>query len=100
MTADDVRRALIRISHEIVEKHGVRIVGHANVPSRIAVDSSMLYAKNLFALLSLCFDAEKNFALPWDDEIVNAIALTRDGTVIHPAFAPESTPVQPASVGA
>ena len=76
------------VAGEIVEKHGVRIVGHANVPSRIAVDASMLYAKNLFALLSLCFDAEKNFALPWDDEIVKAIALTRDGAVIHPTFAP------------
>jgi NAD(P) transhydrogenase subunit alpha len=90
------------VAGEIVEKHGVRIVGHANVPSRIAVDASMLYAKNLFALLSLCFDAEKNFALPWDDEIVKAIALTRDGAVIHPTFAPEPTPspAQPASVGA
>jgi NAD(P) transhydrogenase subunit alpha len=90
------------VAGEIVEKHGVKIVGHANVPSRIAVDASMLYAKNLFALLSLCFDAEKNFALPWDDEIVKAIALTRDGAVIHPTFAPETAaaPVQPASVGA
>jgi NAD(P) transhydrogenase subunit alpha len=83
------------VADEIVEKHGVRIVGHANVPSRIAVDSSMLYAKNLFALLSLCFDGEKNFALPWDDEIIKAIALTRDGAVIHPTFAP--APVAPAS---
>jgi NAD(P) transhydrogenase subunit alpha len=89
------------VAGEIVEKHGVRIVGHANVPSRIAVDASMLYAKNLFAFLSLCFDAEKNFALPWDDEIVKAIALTRDGAVIHPTFAPAAeAPAQPASVGA
>ena len=40
------------VTGEIVEKHGVKIVGHANVPSRIAVDSSMLYAKNLFVLLN------------------------------------------------
>jgi NAD(P) transhydrogenase subunit alpha len=87
------------VAGEIVEKHGVKIVGHANVPSRIAVDASMLYAKNLFALLSLCFDAERNFALPWDDEIIKAIALTRDGAVIHPTFAPATSP-QLASVGA
>src|SRR3954453_17164456 len=91
------------VAGEIVEKHGVKIVGHANVPSRIAVDTSMLYAKNLFALLSLCFDAEKNFALPWDDEIIKAIALTRDGAVIHPTFAPASVApasAQPVNVGA
>jgi H+-translocating NAD(P) transhydrogenase subunit alpha len=89
------------VAGEIVEKHGVKIVGHANVPSRIAVDASMLYAKNLFALLSLCFDAEKNFALPWDDEIIKAIALTRDGAVIHPTFAPaQAISPQPASVEA
>jgi H+-translocating NAD(P) transhydrogenase subunit alpha len=85
------------VADEIVEKHGVRIVGHANVPSRIAVDSSMLYAKNLFALLSLCFDGEKNFALPWDDEIIKAIALTRDGAVIHPTFSSVQSSGQPAS---
>ena len=77
----------------------LRIVGHANVPSRIAVDSSMLYARNLFALLSLCFDGDKNFALPWDDEIIKAIALTRDGAVIHPTFAP-ATSAEPVNVGA
>lgn len=85
---------------EIVVKHGVKIVGHTNVPGRIAVDASMLYAKNLLALLNLCFDAEKKFALPWDDEIVKAIALTRDGAVVHPTFAIAPAVHQPANAGA
>ena len=85
---------------EIVVKHGVKIVGHTNVPGRIAVDASTLYAKNLLALLNLCFDAEKKFALPWDDEIVKAIALTRDGAVVHPTFATAPAAPQPANAGA
>lgn len=72
---------------EVVVRHGVRIVGHANVPSRIAVDASQLYARNLLALVQLFFGQDKAFTVPWDDEIVKAVALTRDGAVVHPAFA-------------
>ncbi|EWY36740.1 NAD(P) transhydrogenase subunit alpha [Skermanella stibiiresistens SB22] len=89
------------VAGEIVTRHGVKIVGHTNVPGRIAVDASMLYAKNLLALMNLCFDAEKRFALPWDDEIIKAVTLTRDGAVVHQTFAPApSSSPQPASVGA
>ncbi|HYD69554.1 Re/Si-specific NAD(P)(+) transhydrogenase subunit alpha, partial [Azospirillum sp.] len=66
--------------------NGVTIVGHTNYPSRVAVDASLLYAKNLLALLQSLHDKEKGVAVNWDDEIVKAIALTRDGQVVHPAF--------------
>jgi H+-translocating NAD(P) transhydrogenase subunit alpha len=78
------------VAGEIVVKEGVHIVGHTNVPSRIPVDASQLYAKNLLALLQLFFDKEKNYAVPWDDEILKAIALTRGGSVVHPNFAPQA----------
>ncbi|WP_448188852.1 Re/Si-specific NAD(P)(+) transhydrogenase subunit alpha [Azospirillum sp. sgz301742] len=71
----------------VMTANGVKIVGHLNYPSRIAVDASLLYAKNLLALLTSLHDKEKGIALNWDDEIVKAIALTRDGQVVHPAFA-------------
>ncbi|WP_114862161.1 Re/Si-specific NAD(P)(+) transhydrogenase subunit alpha, partial [Azospirillum brasilense] len=71
----------------VVTDNGVKIVGHANYPSRIAESASLLYAKNLLALLQSLHDKEKGIALNWDDEIVKAIALTRDGQVVHPAFA-------------
>ena len=67
--------------------NGVTIVGHTNYPARVAVDASLLYAKNLLALLQSLHDKEKGVAVNWDDEIVKAIALTRDGQVVHPAFA-------------
>src|SRR3989440_810535 len=76
---------------EGVEAGGVKIVGHRNVPSRIAASASSLYAKNLFAFLEILVDkTAKALAVKWDDEIVKATALTRDGAVIHPSFAPKS----------
>jgi NAD(P) transhydrogenase subunit alpha len=72
----------------IVVKHGVTLVGLLNLPSRIAVDSSALYARNLFAFLAPLVDKEtKALKVNWDDEIIKATALTRDGQVVHPAFA-------------
>jgi NAD(P) transhydrogenase subunit alpha len=72
---------------KVVEKHGVKIVGHANVASRTAVDSTALYAKNLLNLVQLLVDKEtKALKINWEDEIVKGVALTRDGQVIHPNF--------------
>ncbi|QCO16203.1 Re/Si-specific NAD(P)(+) transhydrogenase subunit alpha [Azospirillum brasilense] len=78
----------------VTTENGVKIVGHANYPSRIAESASLLYAKNLLALLQSLHDKEKGIALNWDDEIVKAIALTRDGQVVHPAFADAVREVQ------
>jgi len=76
---------------EVVSANGVKIVGHLNVAGRIAASASSLYAKNLFAFLEILVDKkEKALAVKWDDEIVKATALTRDGAVIHPSFAPKS----------
>jgi NAD(P) transhydrogenase subunit alpha len=71
----------------IVKKHGVTIVGHANVPGRLAADASSLYARNLFNFVSLLYDKEtKSLKIDWEDEIVKGTALTRDGKVVHPAL--------------
>jgi H+-translocating NAD(P) transhydrogenase subunit alpha len=76
---------------EVVTVNGVRIVGHLNVAGRVAASSSSLYARNLFAFLEILVDKQqKTLAVKWDDEIVKATALTRDGAVIHPSFAPKS----------
>ncbi len=70
---------------EVVDYHGVKIVGHYNVPSRVAVDASALYAKNLLNFITPQIDkATKELALDWQDETVSGTALTRDGKVVHP----------------
>jgi len=76
---------------EVVNANGVKIIGHLNMAGRIAASASSLYAKNLFAFLEILVDKKaKALAVKWDDEIVKATALTRDGAVIHPSFAPKS----------
>ncbi len=76
---------------EVVETGGVKIVGHANMPGRLAASASALYAKNLLTLLEMLIDKkEKVLAINWDDEIVKGIALTRDGAIVHPNFAPKA----------
>jgi len=78
-------------SGEVVNVDGVKIVGHLNVPGRLAATSSSLYAKNLYAFLEVLVDkTTKALAVNWDDEIVKATALTRDGAVVHPSFQPKS----------
>jgi H+-translocating NAD(P) transhydrogenase subunit alpha len=71
----------------VTTANGVAIIGHANVPSRIAVDASQLYAKNLLAFLGLIIDKEKQLRIDTADEIVKATLLTRDGAVVHPELA-------------
>ncbi len=76
---------------EVVSVNEVKIVGHLNVPGRVAASASSLYARNLFAFLEVLVDKkQKTLAVNWDDEIVKATALTRDGAVIHPSFAPKT----------
>ncbi|MEI6985843.1 MAG: Re/Si-specific NAD(P)(+) transhydrogenase subunit alpha [Rhodospirillaceae bacterium] len=77
----------------VTTENGVKIVGHLNVPSRIAVDASALYARNLLTFMQMVVDAKTGqLAINWDDEIIKGTALTRDGRIIHPAFAPTTPP--------
>ena len=72
----------------VVTGNDVRIVGHLNVPGRVAASASLLYAKNLFAFLETMVDkAAKTLAIKRDDELVKATMLTDGGAVVHPSFA-------------
>lgn len=72
---------------EVIEVQGVMIMGHTNLPGRLAVDASSLYARNLFNFVSLMVDKKTgNLALDWDDEIIKGSVLTRGGEIVHPAL--------------
>ena len=73
---------------KVVERHGVKIVGHANVPSRVAVDASQLYAKNLLSFVSLIVQKDGTLKIDREDDIVKGSLLTIDGQVVHPNFVP------------
>ena len=76
---------------EVADVNGVKIVGYLNMAGRIAASASSLYAKNLYNFLETLIDKkEKTLAVKWDDEIVKATMLTREGAVVHPSFAPKS----------
>ena len=82
---------------EVVDADGVKVVGYLNVPGRLAATASSLYARNLLAFLETLLSKDsKSLAIDWDDELVKATALTRDGAVAHPNFAPK--PAEPAIV--
>ncbi len=73
------------VAGEVVERHGVRIVGHRNVPSRLAADASALFARNLYNFLSAYWDKDAGRpVLPEDDEVTQAIRLTQGGKVVNP----------------
>ena len=72
------------VAGEIVTVHGVKIIGHRNVPSRLAADASALYARNVYNLIAAFWDKDASKVV-WapDDEIVKGVTLTRGGAVVH-----------------
>jgi NAD(P) transhydrogenase subunit alpha len=76
---------------DVVHHKGVKIIGHLNVPGRLAASTSSLYARNLYAFVETLIDkTTKSLAVKWDDELVKATCLTRDGAIVHSAFQPGS----------
>ncbi|HEX7742529.1 MAG TPA: NAD(P) transhydrogenase subunit alpha [Sphingobium sp.] len=67
---------------QVVERHGVKIVGHKNVPSRLAADASALFSRNLYNFLSAFWNKETKVPV-LDEEIGNAIRLTQGGKVVN-----------------
>ncbi len=79
--------AMSKAGETVVTENGVRILGPVNLPGRIAASASALYAKNLFAFVETMIDkTDKKLAINWDDELVKATNLTRNGNVVHPNF--------------
>ena len=64
-----------------VVRHGVTIVGEANLPALVAADSSSLYARNVLDFLKLVLTKEAGFKLDLEDDIVAACLMTHGGEV-------------------
>jgi NAD(P) transhydrogenase subunit alpha len=67
---------------EVVIKHGVKIIGYTNTPAHLPADASALFSRNLFNFLSAFWDKEAGKPV-LDEEIGDAIRLTRDGKVVN-----------------
>ncbi|MES2422632.1 MAG: NAD(P) transhydrogenase subunit alpha [Pseudomonadota bacterium] len=71
------------VAGEVIVVNGVKIVGHRNVPSRLATDASALFARNLFNFLNAFWDKEAGRPV-LDAEIGDAIRLTQGGRIVNP----------------
>lgn len=70
------------VPDRIVERHGVKIMGYSNTPAHLAADASALFARNLYNFLSAFWDEEQGKPV-LDEEIGNAVRLTKDGKVVN-----------------
>jgi H+-translocating NAD(P) transhydrogenase subunit alpha len=84
---------------KVVVKHGVTIIGYTDLPSRLATQSSTLYATNLFRLSEdLCKAKDGVYNINMDDEVIRGTTVVKDGAVTWPAPAPKLSAALPAKV--
>ena len=75
---------------EVIDVGNVKILGHANIPGRIAEDASQLYAKNLLNfIIPLVNSEQKSIEIDWEDEIITGTLICKDGKIVHPALTGE-----------
>lgn len=68
--------------HTVI-KHGVHIIGQPNLPATVPADSSALYARNVIDFLKLLFDADGNFLINHEDDIVAACLMCANGELVR-----------------
>jgi NAD(P) transhydrogenase subunit alpha len=85
----------VTVRDAVVTHNGVTVIGHANLAGHIPATASQLYARNLLAFIDTLVDKKAGaLAIDWNDDLVKATLLTRNGAVVHPAFA--ATPAKEA----
>ncbi|MBT5298892.1 MAG: Re/Si-specific NAD(P)(+) transhydrogenase subunit alpha [Rhodospirillaceae bacterium] len=78
-----------KLGQVVTTANGVKIVGHANVPGRLAEDASMLFGRNLLNFLTPFVDKEtKKLEIDWEDEVVTGTLVTRGGKIVHERVQP------------
>jgi H+-translocating NAD(P) transhydrogenase subunit alpha len=86
MAADGGGNVELTKAGEVVERHGVRIVGLSNPPAEMGTHASFMYANNVLKLLAL-FGAKGELNPDWNDEIVIGVTVAHDGHINHAATA-------------
>jgi NAD(P) transhydrogenase subunit alpha len=77
---------------KVVEKSGVTLIGLTDLPSRMARQSSELYATTVLNLLKELYTAEKGLVIDLKDEIQRGAVVLKDGELLWPAPAPAAPP--------
>lgn len=75
---------LSKLGETVITSNGVKIVGHANVPARLPVDASALFARNLLNFIKPFVEGSSGeFVANWEDEVVVGTLVTKDGKIVH-----------------
>lgn len=93
----------LTVPGEVVERHGVTIIGYTDLPSRLAKQSSTLYATNLLRLLEeLCKQKDGTIDVNMDDEVIRGATVIKDGEITWPPPPPKlsAAPAKPAAQAA
>jgi NAD(P) transhydrogenase subunit alpha len=69
---------------QIVQKHGVTIIGITNVPATVPFHASQVYANNLANLLKLLITKEGTLKIDPADEVIAGVLLCQGGQIVHP----------------
>ena len=76
-------------ANKVVVKHGVTLIGYTNLPSRLAAQSSQLYATNLYNLLAeLCPEKNGELDINMEDEVIRGATVVKSGEITWPPPAP------------
>ena len=73
----------LSVADQVVDHHGVKLVGYTNLAGMVATDASALYARNLLDFLKLIVDKDGALAIPTDDDIVTACLIAQAGTLLR-----------------
>ncbi|MGA2432814.1 MAG: NAD(P) transhydrogenase subunit alpha [Acidimicrobiales bacterium] len=82
MAADGGGNCELTKAGEVVEHHGVRVVGLSNPPAEMGASASFMFANNVLKLLAL-FGSKGQLNPDWNDEVVIGVTVARDGKVNH-----------------
>lgn len=75
----------LTVADEVVQRHGVTLVGYTNLASMVAADASALYARNVLDFLKLIVDKDGKLVVDLQDDIVAACLMSKDGQVMRQA---------------
>ncbi|WP_188863146.1 Re/Si-specific NAD(P)(+) transhydrogenase subunit alpha, partial [Marinobacterium nitratireducens] len=90
----------LTVANEVVEKHGVTLIGYTNLPSRLAAQASQLYATNLRHLLTdLCPEKDGEIVVNMEDEVIRGATVVKEGEVTWPPPAPRLSVAPKADMG-